>query len=107
MTHWNEFQWLLYYIVQITIAICYFVIPWTIYERHRLALANNVRFVPIGETDSILFKAFILACGIHHLTHPVFMQLDFFWPMMAVDTAAAAISVMAAIRQILSVSGDI
>ena len=80
---------MLYAVPNLATAIAYFYIGSGI---------KSSRQMRQTEVENYLFKLFILLCGLHHLSHPVFMYYDIFWPMISVDVLMAYISVLAAIK---------
>jgi len=88
MAHWELWQWSLFIAPNIITWAAYFYIP------HRL---KNKKTELSKEKNNFLFVAFIRACGLHHLTHPFFMYMHWFWPLVIECFMVAAISVVAAI----------
>lgn len=91
MMAWMWWQWALFVVPNVIIAVSYFYIPF------RLGKKTDIT----KEKNQFLFKAFIVACGIHHLLHPLFMYLmpsvpAIYWPLISIEWTVAFISLLAA-----------
>ena len=102
MHGWESWQWTLYSINQVATAIAYYAIPLAGVHAAAYAKRMGLKFVPVGLADDLLFRVFVFACGTHHVTHPVFMYLNWFWPMIIVDLPMAVVSIIAATRRTLA-----
>lgn len=95
---WDGLQWALYHCTQYGATLAYFVIPYTWVFFFRLAQQGQQEYVAAARSDLLINAAFVFFCGLHHLTHPAFMQLNWFWPMMIVDIPMSVMSVLASRR---------
>ena len=98
---WMLWQWCVYTVVQLIVAFAYYVIPAVNWYSQKHSESIGIRFIPSDFSDGFLFRAFVVACGTHHLTHPVFMYFGWFWPIILVDSVMAGVSILAAYRKIL------
>ena len=103
MHGWSGEQWFLYNLNQYLTGISYFIIPASGYFAARLARINGLEYIPVPLMDDALFRMFVFLCGLHHLTHPEFMRLNMYWPMISVDFAMMAVSVLTAVRRVRAV----
>lgn len=96
MTHWDAWQWNIYSLLQYSTAISYFLIPGFLSILAYDSRKRGFDYHSLTLKDSRLFRAFIIACGMHHLTHPIFMQQDWFIMITLVDLVMAIVSVWTA-----------
>ena len=105
--HWSDWQWAIYEFNQYVTAAAYLIIPAAMILMRLISRVHDMQVILLSHMQSKMFQWFIFLCGMHHLTHPEFMERNWFWPIVAVDFPMALVSIITAIQVSASASNSI